>query len=356
MKLVFSIALFAYCALFASRGQACSVPVFRYALEHWAADAYQVEIAHHGPLAGPEQALVQRLTGSKLSNISVKLVETADTPPHIVVKHPASLSQPREVWSVPLTTANVEALLDSPMRQEIATKLGDGDSAVWVLLESGDKAADDTAATVLERQLTRLAETMELPKLDAQDIKNGLVSVPDEGLRLSFPLLRLQRSNPAEQFLVHTLLATEQDLHKVTAPIAFPIFGRGRVLYALVGKGILADNLGEAANFLIGSCSCQIKEQNPGVDLLMSADWQKLLKTEALLDEDLPKLSDVEGLKPILIPIPDRPARATEQASQTSNLPLSTLLGLSIGMFLISWRRMRSKRQDNAKPPASLDH
>ena len=193
MKLVIALTLLSVHAF------ACSVPVFRYALEHWAADAYQIEIAHHGQLSAADQALVTKLTQSKVSNIAVKHIDSTDATPRIIVKHPAVFGQPREVWSAPLNAASVEAVLDSPVRQEIATKLGDGESAVWVLLESGDKAKDDAVAQLLDRESTRLAETMELPKLDAQDIKNGLVSVPDDGLLLSFSVLRLSRENAAEQ-------------------------------------------------------------------------------------------------------------------------------------------------------------
>ena len=325
--------------LLTSHAVACSVPVFRYALEHWPADPYQVEIQHHGPLSASDQTLVQTLTSAKLTNIAVKTVPVAGSTTRLVVKHPASLSKPAEVWSAPLTSAAVKSLLDSPLRQEIASKLGDGDSAVWVLLESGDPAKDNAAAQMLEQQLARLAETMELPKLDDQDIKNGLVSLPDEGLRLSFPVLRLSRHSEEEQFLVHLLLATEPDLGTVIEPIAFPIFGRGRVLYGLVGKGIKSDNLGRAASFLIGSCSCQIKEQNPGVDLLLTADWKKLMNTNALLDEELPKLSDIEGLKPILVPIPEHREKAF--AATAFHIPRPGLLLGVVALAAAVWAARR---------------
>ena len=284
----------------------CSVPVFRYALEHWAADAYQVEITHSAPLSAEAQALVQQLSNSPLTNIKVKVTQGSTATPTLTVRHPAFVPNGRDFWTAPLTKENVLQIQDSPVRQEIASKLGEGDSAVWLLLESGDKGKNDAAAQLLEKELTRLAESLQLPKLDDQDIKNGLVSVPDEGLRLSFPVIRLARSNAAESFLIETLLATEPDLKAATDPIAFPIFGRGRVLYALIGRGIRTDNLVEAASFLIGFCSCQIKEQNPGVDLIMSADWNKLLNTNALLTE-LPSANELKkDLKPVLVPIPEK--------------------------------------------------
>ena len=38
---------------------ACSVPVFRYALERWPPDAYEVLILHDGPLAERDQELLE---------------------------------------------------------------------------------------------------------------------------------------------------------------------------------------------------------------------------------------------------------------------------------------------------------
>jgi hypothetical protein len=53
----------------------------------------------------------------------------------------------------------------------------------------------------------------------------------------------------------------------------FPVFGQGRVLYALVGAGINEMTIAETCGFLVGACSCQVKALNPGTDLLIWADW-----------------------------------------------------------------------------------
>src|SRR5205814_1402276 len=44
------------------------------------------------------------------------------------------------------------------------------------------------------------------------------------------------------------------------------------------GREITAGNLEDAAKFLAGPCSCQVKELNPGVDLLMGADWESVVE------------------------------------------------------------------------------
>jgi hypothetical protein len=60
-----------------------------------------------------------------------------------------------------------------------------------------------------------------------------------------------------------------------------------------VGKGIKHETIDEAASFLIGSCSCQVKEKNPGADLLMTVDWKALLKEQAIGLADLPPASEI---------------------------------------------------------------
>ncbi|HVJ87615.1 MAG TPA: hypothetical protein VM452_18285, partial [Caulifigura sp.] len=57
----------------------------------------------------------------------------------------------------------------------------------------------------------------------------------------------------------------------------FPVFGRLRALLPLVGPGITPENIRGSARFLAGACSCQVKEQNPGFDLLMNAHWDELI-------------------------------------------------------------------------------
>lgn len=280
--------LFAFLFLTASSAIACSVPVFRYALEHWAADPYRVTVPHGAKLEGNFK------------------ITTADTQT-IELRHPLSMRHDDVIWSAAYSEANVKRLVNSPARKEIAERLGNGESAVWVLLESGDAAKDAAAAKFLDERLNYLAGVMELPKLDAQDIKNGLVSVPGDGLRLGFSTLHVKRDDPAENAFVAMLLASEDGLREFNEPMVFPIFGQGRVLYALVGKGIAVETVDRAAEFLIGSCSCQVKEQNPGVDLVMAVDWKQMVKEQAMPGQKLPELSQIADLLPQTVKIEAAP-------------------------------------------------
>lgn len=272
---------------------ACSVPVFRYGLEHWLPDAFEAVVFHRGELTSAQGEAVDVLRGSGL-NLELKTIDLADEANAEWVEAWKALKGESLPWMVvrpnqrtginwlrfsrALTTENATLLVDSPARREFTKRIAAGQSAVWLLLKSGDTAKDDAAAQQLKERIKYLHSVLKLPKLDATDIANGLISVAPEDLRLEFSLLEIARDDPAEELFIKMLLGTESDLVELDEPIAFPLFGRGRALYALVGKGINSETIDQAAIYLTGSCSCEVKEQNPGVDLLMMADWEKIVK------------------------------------------------------------------------------
>jgi hypothetical protein len=57
-------------------------------------------------------------------------------------------------------------------------------------------------------------------------------------------------------------------------PMLFAIYGRGRVMPPGIGKEVTAETLSGLLRFLGDRCSCTIKDQNPGLDLLMRWDWE----------------------------------------------------------------------------------
>ena len=119
-----------------------------------------------------------------------------------------------------------------------------------------------------------------MPDLKPQDVQAGYLSIRPEDLKLGFSVITIAVDNPAETVFREILLNSEDDLKDFDEPITFPVFGRGRALPALVGKGINNDMIDEASTFLSGPCSCQVKRQNPGFDLLTSVNWDQLLETQ----------------------------------------------------------------------------
>lgn len=368
--------------LAARAGVACNIPVFRYALEQWQPDAYEFLVLHRGPLDPGQQALLERLEATASAsrhpaNASVRtadltrqdqteaqeLWEAAGSPqrlPWIVVRYPVSTRISEPAFSAPLDATVVDAMIDSPARREIVRRIVAGESAVWLLIESGDREKDDAAAATLREQLERSAQKLKLPPQQPDADGDPL---PGDGapeptiqsplpLRLHFSLLRIARDDPAERALVSLLLGSERDLREFREPIAIPVFGRGRSYYALVGRGINADNIEANCAFLVGACSCQIKSQNPGVDLLLAADWDALVTGEGALPRKLPEPTGLGALvayeevarrEPTETPIvsdvpavvPDTPDAG---ASTALELPIyvSVIAAIALGVVIVA--------------------
>ncbi len=277
---------------------ACNVPVFRYALERWQPDAYRVTLFHRGALTEAQHALVCPLeepsSGKRSANVVLRVVDVdeiqddalrallaAQSPaalPWLTVQYPEGLRIEKPVRSGPLADDAVARLVESPLRSELIRRLADGQTAVWLMLECGRSDQDDAVAAMLADELKRLSNRLQLPELTSAPEDALLSSAP---LQVTFSLLRVPRGVAAEQPLVEMLLGSEPDLIELDEPMAFPVFGRGRALLPLIGAGITADNIHESAAFLVGACSCEVKELNPGFDLLLAADWEVLFLKES---------------------------------------------------------------------------
>lgn len=305
----------------ATRVDACSVPVFRYALERWQPDLFQAIVVHRGALNSEQKKLVDafdRSRGKNMANVELVTVDLDDSPPpelltlikkqdaadlpRILLMPPPFTGSPTPLWSGKLeaesSLKDFDTVVDSPARRETVKRLLTGDSAVWLCLESGNKELDDKAFKLLDTHLEKLGKELKLPEQTPEDLDDPDSQVRFEKLpvRIAFSTIRVSRDDALEKGLIDQLMRTEDDLLEESGkPMVFPVFGRGRALWAYIGAGISEENITEAAQFLTGACSCQIKRQNPGTDLLLSADWEGSL--EGLIetrDVELPPLSGLE--------------------------------------------------------------
>ncbi len=219
----------------------------------------------------------------------------------------------------------IAAVIDSPCRRLIADRLLAGDAAVWVFLRSGRRDLDEAAAERVQRELKR--------------------SDADGAPPLPCSFIPVSRSDQAEKLLVETLLSTEPDLRGRDEPMAFPVFGRGRVLYALVGAGVNAENVRHTLDFLVGGCSCTIKHGNPGVDLLLTADWGPVAPPEP---EETPALSAAEIVP--LTPLPIKPnhpatAAAAAPAPRSGSWLVGGVVAAAVLVFVTGWLALRSMKR-----------
>ncbi|TFG42745.1 MAG: hypothetical protein E4H43_02715 [Bacteroidia bacterium] len=83
----------------------------------------------------------------------------------------------------------------------------------------------------------------------------------------------MSRNSTEESHFVSLLLNVEDDLKTIPEPMLFGIFGRFRALEPLLGKGITEENIKLMIDFLTADCSCVIKDDLPGMDILFTNSW-----------------------------------------------------------------------------------
>jgi hypothetical protein len=323
-----------FCLLGIGLACACSVPVFRYALERWPAADYYLLVFHDQPLSEAQEASLAQL--AKGRNLVVRKshkdslspeheVILGDNPlPWAALRYPESESTAASAWAGPLDQLPPQ-LSDSPARRELVKHLANGVSVVWLVVD-GDEATDQLLRTELER----LSKTIKLPDVEPADLRTGLP------LAVRFEVIALQREGP-EADLARELLQADPELSKAKGPVIFPVVGRGRMLWGLHGEGLSANEIAQSATYACGACSCQVKEANPGMDLLLPADWPTLLDVE-----DLPEPPNTLA-KP-MIPPGSPELEADSQHTPSAPVPnwlWQLMAALAVLLFIIGivWSR-----------------
>lgn len=365
-------ALLLFTTYFLQSTHACQVPVFRYALERWEADTFRLQVVHRAPLAADLQAKLDTLT-EQLStapppaNIELEILDASNLTEaqqlstvglERVTSWPAVILHPPESWAgtppliLDATTDSIDQILQSPARQRCIDALIAGESAVWLLVESGDPDADNAALERLQQGLDAARAEIELPEgvIRQEDIGNigNEVNLDDVlrssiPLKISFKIERISRTDPAEEIFLQLL--TGPTGVTTTQPLLIPIFGRGRTPGPVPAAAVTPQRIVQACAYLCGACSCQVKSGNPGYDLLFTAAWHDHLQDGlVVIDKALPPLTGIGELtqKPDSDPTVDpQQAAPPEPTSKLWWIAAATLAIVLIAGSLILTRSSR---------------
>jgi hypothetical protein len=332
MTLVTRVSVLIFCCylLALSLLEACQVPVFRYALERWAADKYELAVFSKGELTEAQQSLIDGIGDDVNLEVVVidigKMTESdharfgnVNVPEGSIIGHlyyPWSVGKGNPflnvddfLWNGNLTKESLNRIISSPARKAILEKIISGESAVWALIESGDEAKDKDAETRLWKYLNEVIKFIEIPdgvvgpgELDK--VATGEVDVEDVlrstiPLKISFDVIRIKQNDPEEKIFLKMLTSFVPQLieENPDQPLIFPIFGRGRTFDGIPASIMSEKLMLEACSYLCGACSCEVKRENPGIDLIMNTNWTKfLVGSEIIVDKILPPLEGVGDL------------------------------------------------------------
>jgi hypothetical protein len=256
----------------ADRARACNVPVFRYGLERWPADPYVVSVSSN--LA---RAVLGAVARDHHANLFVE-ISPADQQEDIVVRYP---TLDGACYAGKWETGLLNLLFDSPLRRRIAAELLTGVSAVWVMVEGMNTASNDAVFAMIEDRNRAAEKSLKLPEVpdyeDEADGRSRGAPVAGIPLKLSFTRHRLSRADPSESLLIRTLVGMDPALADVEAPFLVIVFGRGRAI-TVVPRDVSAGNVDYLNEFLVGPCSCTIKDAHPGEDLPMAVNWEDAVR------------------------------------------------------------------------------
>lgn len=269
---------------------ACTIPVFRYALDRWPADAFRLVV----PAAMAKQPdiakLLVPLIGNPPANIKIEtakdasikdaqlLFGTFDAPP---------------IWSGAVNAESLQKMLESPARADLIKRILAGESVIWVFADNGTPE-DKTEFDRIAKRLRYLQQVVALPPQDPNDPDSQLGNGPP--LKLELTAVRVSMKDEAEKLFCAMLAGTKcADALAKGEPFASPVFGRGRVLGSFPLKDLDDAALEDITMFLTGRCSCRVKNQSPGWDVLLKVDWDSALEKA---QTDVPVVKKNSAVKP----------------------------------------------------------
>jgi hypothetical protein len=290
----------------AGSGWACTIPVFRYALERWEADRLLVVVYHDGALSAEDDAAARklaassRLVGGPLNIEVLRYDVSADSPPRLVgVQPPKDQPLPWVEIRAPLDSVNStvrwqgplaevvgrQDIFDSPARGEIVRRLLAGHSAVWLAV--APEGQEKQQSEKLQALLDSFSKELVLPQGIGLPGSELYASIP---LEIRFSVVSVAHSDPAEQAFFKQLASAAAEW-KTDAAYAIPVFGRLRALEVFPMADVDELLIRDVSEFLCGACSCQVKQANPGFDLLASVTWEERLFSGALPEGVAPESS-----------------------------------------------------------------
>jgi len=310
-------------------GLACTVPVFRYALDRWESDAFRLVVPASWMTDREKLKLLVPLRGNGEANVTVEeSPDPAMTTAKLLFPHDGTA-----LWEGELQPASLSELLDSPLRQDLLRRLLAGDSVVWVVATAAEQKGEVERIAARLRFLEQVAV---LPTQDPNDPDSKLG--PGPPLALRFSVLPLSLDDPAEQILAALLAGPEHaDFVVNGTPFTAAVFGRGRVLGAWALDEIDDVGIEDASLFLTGRCSCRVKNENPGWDLLMKVDWERSLEEVDAL-EPSPELGEATTF-PVTDTVVMSPAVAstTPSSPQPAWLRAAGIVGVLV-LLVAGWR------------------
>lgn len=225
---------------------ACTTKVSEWVLLNSLPNQYSLIYFHKAPLIEKTRQQIVDLNKNIMeANIQFKDVIRED-----VDKPYYALYYGKRLFSTYNDQGELRNLISSPVRDKIAGELKAGKLCVILYLKTDIKEKDDNGI---------------------KEIRKAIAASPFGEI---IPVIELNRNNTEESHFISMLLNVEDDLRGIKEPMLFGIFGRFKALEPLLAGGITEENINLMIDFLTADCSCLIKDDLPGTDILYINKWE----------------------------------------------------------------------------------
>ena len=224
---------------------ACTTRVSEWVLLNALPDQYTLIYFHKNPVTETVKKQNKEVVdGMKTANIHFKTVARND-----VSESWYGLYYEERLFIRFKTLPETKNIISSPLREKISSELMSGKLCVMVYLLTDNREKDDTGRKTLQKAL-------------GASPFGSIISV-----------VELSRNSKEESIFASLLLNVEDDLKDIREPMLFGVFGRFKALEPLLGKGITEENIYLMIDYLTSECSCLIKDDLPGTDILSNGNW-----------------------------------------------------------------------------------
>ncbi|MDG1872479.1 MAG: hypothetical protein P8J27_01110 [Mariniblastus sp.] len=300
----------------------CNIPVFRFALERWQPDPYELicltkssptqadrkfiaalsEFAkqHSKQCRVSAYAMDSKIKNSKIAKLANDISSEAQFP-YLLVRNKMGRGRIATSWQGCASDFAMDEFFKSPVRTDLANRLIKGHSVVWLVVASSNDQTTSKLTRQLSESLGMLQDKIPLPEGVGLPGSELYSTIP---LSMKFSVVTIKRDDPQEKVLVNFIQQFQPDAFAEDVPLVVPVFGKARALEVIPGDRLDANLIEDLTIFLSGACSCQVKDLNPGFDLPLTLNWNEEIFGEDI--EDLPPENGVgerRGQRPELVPI-----------------------------------------------------
>jgi hypothetical protein len=225
---------------------ACTTKVSEWVLLNTLPNQYILAYYHKDPLTEPIKQHNSKITKDIMSaNIQFRdiLRKDIDRPYY-------ALYYSNRLFSRYYDYRELDDIAVSPLRKKIAGELMTGKLCIMLYLKT------------------------DVPEKDEAGLQLVKKTVAASPFGETITVIELSRNSTEEKHFVSMLLNVESDLKDIQQPMLFGIFARFKALEPLVAKGISEENINLMIDFLTADCSCLIKDNLPGTDILFAGNWE----------------------------------------------------------------------------------